>query len=275
MPSVLVSDIGALAHPEVVSEGVLSHARLLAHRLEALAEGLDEGGVFIHLAHHLAPAFGAESRFIETAAVVQNFAEYMVASEEIEPSGGLDYKALAESFAKETDSLEVGKTICDSFMEKCKKSNKDDISTLSLVNLSKLNPIFDHMDSLGKSLSEFVGKDNAFSKVISAAKRCEKFGYDSVFSGSSNMIDFLDFGKLVVLSDFDAFSKVYDIVEEAVVYSVTGEQRDNGGISFYYPIDYDETEMTEYISLGISEPYNKFLSTYYLIAPDETIAFSD
>ena len=212
---------------------------------------------------------------IETAAVVQNFAEYMVASEEIEPSGGLDYKALAESFAKETDSLEVGKTICDSFMEKCKKSNKDDISTLSLVNLSKLNPIFDHLDSLGKSLSEFVGKDNAFSKVISAAKRCEKFGYDSVFSGSSNMIDFLDFGKLVVLSDFDAFSKVYDIVEEAVVYSVTGEQRDNGGISFYYPIDYDEKEMTEYISLGISEPYNKFMSTYYLNAPDETIAFSD
>ena len=212
---------------------------------------------------------------IETAAVVQNFAEYMVASEEIEPSGGWDYKALAESFAKENDSLEVGKTICDSFMEKCKKSNKDDISTLSLVNLSKLNPIFDHLDSLGKSLSEFVGKDNAFSKVISAAKRCEKFGYDSVFSGSSNMIDFLDFGKLVVLSDFDAFSKVYDIVEEAVVYSVTGEQRDNGGISFYYPIDYDEKEMTEYISLGISEPYNKFLSTYYLNAPDETIAFSD
>lgn len=212
---------------------------------------------------------------IETAAVVQNFAEYMVASEEIEPSGGWDYKALAESFAKETDSLEVGKTICDSFMEKCKKSNKDDISTLSLVNLSKLNPIFDHLDSLGKSLSEFVGKDNAFSKVISAAKRCEKFGYDSVFSGSSNMIDFLDFGKLVVLSDFDAFSKVYDIVEEAVVYSVKGEQRDNGGISFYYPIDYDEKEMTEYISLGISEPYNKFLSTYYLNAPDETIAFSD
>ena len=212
---------------------------------------------------------------IETAAVVQNFAEYMVASEEIEPSGGWDYKALAESFAKETDSLEVGKTICDSFMEKCKKSNKDDISTLSLVNLSKLNPIFDHLDSLGKSLSEFVGKDNAFSKVISAAKRCEKFGYDSVFSGSSNMIDFLDFGKLVVLSDFDAYSKVYDIVEEAVVYSVRGEQRDNGGISFYYPIDYDEKEMTEYISLGISEPYNKFLSTYYLNAPDETIAFSD
>jgi len=212
---------------------------------------------------------------IETAAVVQNFAEYMVASEEIEPSGGWDYKALAESFAKETDSLEVGKTICDSFMEKCKKSNKDDISTLSLVNLSKLNPIFDHLDSLGKSLSEFVGKDNAFSKVISAAKRCEKFGYDSVFSGSSNMIDFLDFGKLVVLSDFDAYSKVYDIVEEAVVYSVTGEERSNGGISFYYPIDYNEKEITEYISLGVSEPYNAFLSTYYLNAPKQTVTFSD
>ena len=212
---------------------------------------------------------------IETAAVVQDYAKYMIASEEIVPSGGWDYKSVVEAFASGKNEKIIGRQICDSFMEKCKKSNKDDISTLSLVNLSELNPIFDHLDSLGKSLSEFVGKDNAFSKVISAAKRCEKFGYDSVFSGSSNMIDYLDFGKLVVLSDFDAYSKVYDIVEEAVVYSVRGEQRDNGGISFYYPIDYDEKEMTEYISLGISEPYNKFLSTYYLNAPDETIAFSD
>ncbi len=212
---------------------------------------------------------------IETADYIKDFARYLVASEEIVPSGGWDYKAVVESYSSKDDLTEVGKDICDSFMAKCEKSKKADISTLSVIDLSGLDPIFERLDSLGRDLSEYVGKDNAFSKVIAAAKRCEKFGYDSVFSGSSNMIDFLDFTKLLALSDFDEFAKMYEIVEAAVVYSVTAEERNNGGISFYYPIDYNEKEITEYISLGISEPYNAFLSTYYLNAPKQTVTFSD
>lgn len=212
---------------------------------------------------------------IETADYIKDFARYLVASEEIVPSGGWDYKAVVESYSSKEDPTEVGKDICDSFMAKCEKSKKADISTLSVIDLSGLDPIFERLDSLGRDLSEYVGKDNAFSKVIAAAKRCEKFGYDSVFSGSSNMIDFLDFTKLLALSDFDEFVKMYEIVEVAVVYSVTSEERNNGGISFYYPIDYNEKEITEYISLGISEPYNAFLSNYYLNAPKQTVAFSD
>lgn len=212
---------------------------------------------------------------IETADYIKDFARYLVASEEIVPSGGWDYKAVVESYSSKEDPTEVGKDICDSFMAKCEKSKKADISTLSVIDLSGLEPIFERLDSLGRDLSEYVGKDNAFSKVIASAKRCEKFGYDSVFSGSSNMIDFLDFTKLLALSDFDEFAKMYEIVEAAVVYSVTAEERNNGGISFYYPIDYNEKEIAEYISLGISEPYNAFLSTYYLNAPKQTVAFSD
>lgn len=67
---------------------------------------------------------------IETADTVQDYAEYMVASEEIEPSGGWDYKALAEGFEGESDNLEAGKQICDSFIEKCKASGKDTFAYL-------------------------------------------------------------------------------------------------------------------------------------------------
>ena len=212
---------------------------------------------------------------IETADYIKDFARYLVASEEIVPSGGWDYKAVVESYSSKEDPTEIGKDICDSFMAKCEKSKKSDISTLSVIDLSGLDPIFERLDSLGRDLSEYVGKENAFSKVIAAAKRCEEFGYDSVFSGSSNMIDFLDFTKTLALSDFDEYAKAYEIVEAAVVYSVTGEERNNGGISFYFPIDFDEKEMREYVSLGVSEPYNAFLSTRYLNAPEQTVAFSD
>ncbi|MBQ7670456.1 MAG: hypothetical protein IJS45_07030 [Clostridia bacterium] len=212
---------------------------------------------------------------IETAAYVRDFAHYLLASEEIVPAGGWNYKTVVEAFSSKEDLTEVGKAICDSFMEKCEKCGKADISTLSLIDLSNLEPILNTLNALGRDLSGFVGKENAFSKVIASAKRCEKFGYESVFSGSSNMIDFLDFTKLLALSDIDEFTKAYDIVEAAVVYTVKGESRDNGGISFYYPIDFNEKEINEYVSLGISDPYNSFLSTYYLNAPEKPVAFSD
>ena len=49
----------------------------------------------------------------------------------------------------------------------------------------------------------------------------------------------------------------------------------NSGVSFFYPIKAGEDEIREYISLGICEEYNNFLSTYYLNVPEKTISFSD
>lgn len=210
---------------------------------------------------------------VETAAIVRDYADYMVASEEIVPGGGWDYKAIAESFSNKNDPIEIGKDICDSFIEKSASDSHAAFTTLSLIDLSKIDSILNELNKLGNDLSDMVGKNNAFSLVSDSAKRCEKFGYDNVFSGSSNMIDLLRFDEYCVLEDFDAFSQAIDAVEEAVLYSVNGGDRDNGGISFFYPIKYNEMEINEYLSLNISEGYNTYLATYYTNVPKETIRF--
>lgn len=87
------------------------------------------------------------------------------------------------------------------------------------------------------------------------------------------MIDLLTFDKYCVLEDFDAFSQAIDAVEEAVLYSVNGGDRDNGGISFFYPIEYNEREINEYLSLNISKGYNTYLATYYTNVHKEIIRF--
>lgn len=213
---------------------------------------------------------------VETAVTVRDYADYMIASEEIVPGGGWDYKELAKAFTVNGNIIEAGKAVCDAFIKKCTdKSKAAKYSTLSMIDLSKLDLILAKWDTLSESLSEFVGSENAFSKATSAAKRCEKFGYDTVFSGSSNMIDFLSFSKWIVRNDFKQYSEVYDIVDSVVIYSVNGGEHDNGGISFFYPITYDEDEVSEYVSLGFSDSYNKFLTTYYLNVPEQPIAFSN
>lgn len=211
---------------------------------------------------------------IETAYYIKEFAKYMVASEEIVPSGGWDYKALVESLSQKGDLIEIGEDICESFMSKCSKNGDVNTSTLSLIDLTKLDSIMEHFDDLGKDLLTYVGEQNAFSRAIAATKRCEKFGYDNVFMGSTNMVDYLDFALEVYINDFEKFFEVFDVIDEAVICCLSGN-RENGGLSFYYPIDLDEEEINNYLALEVSENYNNFLSTYYLDVPQKTISFSN
>lgn len=211
----------------------------------------------------------------ETAWCIKDYADYMVASEEISPTEGWDYITLLNSFSTKDDSAEVGIDICDSFMEKCEKNGKDDISTLSLFDLSGLDSFMDDFNLFAEELIGFVSNNNIFSRVIAGAKRCEKFGLDSVFSGSTNMIDFQNFAQIIYLHDSNMYLKIYDIVEKVVIYCSTNYNRDNGGISFYYPIECKEKEIANYISLGISNEYNRFLSTYFQNVPKQTISFSN
>ena len=78
---------------------------------------------------------------IEVVSVMSDYSDYMIASEEIIPAGGMDYKAMCEAFASDKSNEEIGKKICDSFMDKCKSTGKDTYSTLSLINLSNADEL--------------------------------------------------------------------------------------------------------------------------------------
>ncbi|MGX8704385.1 MAG: clostripain-related cysteine peptidase, partial [bacterium] len=78
---------------------------------------------------------------LETAAITQDYAEYMIASEEIVPGGGWDYKTVAEACESGKNEIEIGRKICDSFMEKCKANEKELYSTLSVFDLAYTDPM--------------------------------------------------------------------------------------------------------------------------------------
>ena len=150
---------------------------------------------------------------IEVAAVMSDYADYMVASEEIEPSGGWDYKVFAESINNNTTTVDIGKAICDSFIKKCNGKKNDVYSTLSVLNLSKVDPMLDRFAYAAKNLNRIAGNKNYFSQVLIAAKQSEKFGVENVFEGSSNMVDFIGFNDLVKLDEMFAWNAKQEFVE--------------------------------------------------------------
>lgn len=211
---------------------------------------------------------------LEVAEVMKDHAAYMLASEEIEPGGGWDYKAIAESFAKSDNAEKVGKKACDAFMKKCKASGKDLLATLSLLDLSKTGEMVELFDKSAEYLNEIAGTKTRFSDILDAAKNCEKFGGDNSFTGCSNMVDFYDFINIGIKDDA-LVDYTHHVLDLFVVRSINSGERKNNGVSMYYPIVYDESEIRDYVALGISEKYNEYLERFYLNVPQKTIEFTD
>ena len=213
---------------------------------------------------------------IETAISVKDHADYMIASQDIEPSCGWGLKTVAETFANEPDPKVSGKVICDDFINRCKdKDSNDYLSTLSLFDLSKTDMVVESFNNLIISGNESDAKDQNYSNIMSAIRRCEHFGSDSVENGYSNMLDMVDFLiSLDALND-TAFDMMSVICNEFVVYYVDSEQRSNFGLSFYFPTIYDAEEIDQYLSLGINETYNNVLRELYTNIPKNTVVFED
>ena len=217
---------------------------------------------------------------IEVVSVIKEYADYMIASEEIIPGGGMDYKAICEAFFSESQSEEIGKKICDAFMDKCEKTGKNIYSTLSLIDLSKAEALVEQFNTCAAYMNRMSETKNYFTRIIAAAKRCEKFGIENTFDGSSNMVDLGDFfgeawDNHIIDGEDDIHISLLDAMDEAIPYIVNSGERSNRGVSFYYPLTYDKAEVADYLTLSVSEEYSKFLKNHYYDVPDIPIEFTD
>lgn len=211
----------------------------------------------------------------EVAALINDNAQYMVASEEIIPSGGWDYKALCEAYASGKEPLEVGKIICDSYMEKCRKKGKDLLATLSVFDLSHVNDMRKEFAFIASFLNDSINDPQFSSYIIEAMNNCEKFGGDNSYQGSANMLDIISFIRKATEDISYNTVDVFMAVKDFVPYTVCSEHRKLGGVSFYYPMVYDRKEIEGYISLGICDEYNDYLTQFYLNTPKVTVEYTD
>ena len=207
---------------------------------------------------------------VETAYYMYDYARYMIASEEIEPSGGWNYKTLCEAFSESNDYVQIGKTVCDAYVQKCKKNEKL-YATLALFDLSQTPQLMNQCSAAIEYIERYARQADYFSEVREAMETCEKFGGDNAFQGAANMLDFADFVDKVAGEEYKELIDISDFV----IYSVNSGQRKNGGVSFYYPAIYNKQEVQDYIDLGVNENFNKFLMRHYSNVPEKTIEYLD
>ena len=203
---------------------------------------------------------------IDVAAVFQNFAKYLVGSEEVEPGNGWLYSgwlgALAEDPAMEGDDL--GVAICNTYYEGCEAVGTQDQTTLSLTDLTKLTPLLEAYEAFGEEAFVAASQDPGFfAELGRAAAQSENYGGNTREQGYTNMVDLGHLARQTAWM-LPSAQAVSDALADCVLYQVGGVYRAEAtGLSCYYSYSGDLDDFNGYIGVGAGLAF-KHLFAYEL-----------
>ncbi|MBO7675064.1 MAG: hypothetical protein J6S63_08655 [Atopobiaceae bacterium] len=207
---------------------------------------------------------------LENAAILSDYAKYLVASQEVVPSGGIDYAQLVQE-ASSKSSDELGKRICDAYLKKC-EARKKETAELSLMDLSQTKNAIDALNDLCEQLvSVQEAKDGAF-KIAGATKASAIYGSKNL----ANLFDLNNFVDIVEPYVDEAYvDKANRAIDDFVVYRISGNKSDAVGVSLYYPFVYDRKDFQAYVKACPLDAYAKLLKGMYDNLPARPLSFVD
>ena len=203
---------------------------------------------------------------VDVASTFQGFAKYLVASEEVEPGNGWLYSGWLGALAANTDmdGAALGVAICDTYYQGCEAVGTQDQTTLSMTDLSKLNPLLEAYESFGQEALAAAAEDPGFfAELGRAAARSENYGGNTREQGYTNMVDLGHLARQTAWM-LPSAQRVCDALTDCVIYQVGGPYRAEAtGLSCYYSYNGDVDDLNGYITVGESTAF-KHLYAYEL-----------
>ena len=180
---------------------------------------------------------------VDVASTFQGFAKYLVASEEVEPGNGWLYSGWLGALAANTDmdGAAPGVAICDTYYQGCEAVGTQDQTTLSVTDLSKLDPLLEAYESFGQeAFAAAVEDPGFFAELGRAAAQSENYGGNTREQGYTNMVDLGHLARQTAWM-LPSAQSVCDALADCVLYQVGGPYRAKAtGLSCYYSYNGDE-----------------------------------
>ncbi len=203
---------------------------------------------------------------VDVASTFQGFAKYLVASEEVEPGNGWLYSGWLGALAENTDmdGAALGIAICDTYYQGCEAVGTQAQTTLSVTDLSKLNPLLEAYESFGQEAFAAAAEDPGFfAELGRAAAQSENYGGNTREQGYTNMVDLGHLARQTAWM-LPSAQRVCDALADCVLYQVGGPYRAEAtGLSCYYSYNGDVDDLNGYIGVGESTAF-KHLYAYEL-----------
>ncbi|WP_440956771.1 clostripain-related cysteine peptidase [Methanosarcina sp. Mfa9] len=200
---------------------------------------------------------------LELAKAVGPFADYMLASETIEPTHGWDYTTFVEYAAEhpEAPPEALGREIIDSYLENPAHVRP---RTLSLLDLSKTDTVLKSFDTLAAGLESEIANPRAYCGLGASFTGARKFGVEPRQEAEISM-DLKGF-TLEVREEVPHLSEDADHLLETLDSFVVYARHDGSvpgahGISIYSP-HATESNYRQYREVSVSDTWYGFLEEY-------------
>lgn len=190
----------------------------------------------------------------ENALMLNEHADYLIASEETEPGIGWYYTRWLSEFAQDTSkpTIEVGKTIVDDFVSECARKCSGQKTTLSVIDLAEFsNTVPQHLADFSKSVSGMIS-DNDYKQVSNARYNTREFA-------QSSKIDQVDLVHLAQNMNTPEGTQLAEALKGAVKYNLTSSNMTNAyGVSIFFPYNrasYVDKACDTYELIGMDSEY--------------------
>lgn len=216
---------------------------------------------------------------LETASALSLYADYMVASEDIMPMSGWDYRGLFEYISENptADMSEVGAVICDGVKNTASGQEADFVS-MAVSDLSKATMLSLSFDGMADTMVNAADDVNNLRDLSYAMNELEFLGGNSMWEGYSNLIDIGELTAVVSEQIGSPASNIVSAINEMVIYRNMSEYHNtSSGLSVYYPKHRDSEELGEYRDICMSDSYMEYIEKTVIDVdiPDRLYSYED
>ena len=207
----------------------------------------------------------------ETALMLNDHADYLIASEETEPGIGWYYTNWLSKLGSNTSTptLNIGKNIVDDFVTECAKKCRGQKTTLSVIDLAEFsNTVPKSLSAFSKSINDKIAKDD-YKDISNARYATREFA-------ESTRIDQVD---LVNLAENIGTAEAKDLasaLKNAIKYNRTSSNMTNAyGVSIYFPYQrasYVDKACSTYSQIGMDSEYSKCIKQFAKVETGGQIA---
>ena len=197
----------------------------------------------------------------ENALMLDDYADYLIASEETEPGIGWYYTNWLSKLGSNTSmsTLDIGKNIVDDFVSACGQQCRGQQTTLSVIDLAEFaHTVPEKLSAFASDISKELTNKN-FKEVSDARYAAREFA-------QSNRIDQVDLVDLAQNMKSDEGKELAKAITDAVKYNRTSTNMTHAyGVSIYFPyrqVRQVDSAVSTYNQIGMDSAYSKCIRQF-------------
>lgn len=166
---------------------------------------------------------------VEVAYALEPFADYLIASAEIEPFAGWYYTNWLNQLSNNTsiNTVDLGKIIIDDFVQHNSRGEVPEGAILSIIDLTEIRATYNAVCNMLDEINDCLG-NGEYEKISLVRSGAEAY--------AENLIDHVDIISLAENLNINSSQNVIEAINNCIKYKgKTITMSDVGGLSLYFP----------------------------------------